>query len=92
MTNIMDKGDKHLRFRERNGDEELYYILCLEPEDYAEFIDDCLIIYMDASENKILEHFNELGLDIREKEEAEDIKEEVETPEKDLKEIQSIIA
>ena len=66
MTNILDKGEKHLRIRKRNGKDEIYYILCLEEKDYAEFIDDCLIIYCpDAGEDVILKHWNSLGFDIR---------------------------
>jgi hypothetical protein len=92
MTNIMDRGDKHLRIRKRKGEDEIYYILCLEEKDYAEFIDDCLIIYMDASEDKILEHFKELGFDIRMKKQESEIKVGIEQSKKDLKEVQSIIA
>lgn len=68
IVNILNKGEKHLRIRKKNGEDEIYWILCLEPKDYAEFIDDCLIIYCpDTGENNILKFFNELGLDIRRK-------------------------
>ena len=92
IVNILDKGEKHLRIRKKNGEDEIYWILCLEPGDYAEFIDDCLIIYCpDAGEEVILKHFKSLGFDIRmkplEKNSVED-----EEPEKEVREIQSIIA
>ena len=91
MVNLLDKGEKHLKIRKKNGEEEIYWILCLEEKDYAEFIDDCLIIYCpDAGEDVILKHFKSLGFDIRMKPlEKASVKDE--EPEKEVKEIQSII-
>ena len=92
MTNILDKGEKHLRIRKKNGEEEIYWILCLEEKDYAEFIDDCLIIYCpDAGEDVILKHWKSLGFDIRMKPLGKVLVED-EEPEKEVKEIQSTIA
>ena len=90
MTNILDKGEKHLRIRKKSGEDEIYWILCLEPGDYAEFIDDCLIIYCpDAGEEVILKHFKSLGFDIRmKKEDKKAVVDEVVSK----KEFQSIIA
>ncbi len=68
MINLADKGKWHLAFRTRNKVEEIYYIVCLEPEDYKQFLQDFNSDGgFNLNERAILRFFDNLGLDIRKK-------------------------
>ena len=64
--NVVDCGDMTVKTRTRNGKVEVYYRVCLDEQDYMEFLGGCR--FLGLMHRDVLSFFNELGLDIRQKE------------------------